>query len=58
MDGSKLGEQYLEKIVGIWGKNQPEPGEKHKVSLAQEQPLVAPQEAHLRQEPLRTIVNC
>jgi hypothetical protein len=26
--------------------------------IDQEQPLVAPQEAHLRQEPLRTIVNC
>ena len=24
----------------------------------QEHPLVAPQDAHLRQEPLRTMVNC
>jgi len=26
--------------------------------IDQEQPLVAPQVEHLRQEPLRTIVNC
>jgi hypothetical protein len=39
MNQLELGEQYLEKIVGIWEKNQPELGEKHKVSLAQEQPL-------------------